>query len=115
MKRHKYSAVKVVTEDGTFDSKAEHKRWCQLKLLQKAGEISDLKRQERLELVAGVHIAGEARKRPPVRLYVDFSYVDTKTGEKVYEDVKGMRELPVFRLKQHLAALFLGVDVRVVR
>ena len=34
-----------------FDSKAEHKRWCELRLLEMAGKISRLRRQVKYELI----------------------------------------------------------------
>ena len=41
----KYGNNVIQTEDGKFDSQREYTRWCELKLLQRAGEISDLQRQ----------------------------------------------------------------------
>jgi hypothetical protein len=41
--KNKYGAVKVKLDGYTFDSRAEAKRYGELKLLQKAGEIIELK------------------------------------------------------------------------
>ena len=53
VRMNKYRAIKVKNEFGTFDSKGEHLRYTTLDLLQKAGEIADLRRQVKIILVAG--------------------------------------------------------------
>jgi len=45
MAKHKFGNVKVDTEDGKFDSKRELGHWQELKLLERCGKITDLKRQ----------------------------------------------------------------------
>lgn len=50
---NKYGAKKI-TDPVTgyvFDSKKEYTRWCELRLLQKAGEIENLQRQVKYELI----------------------------------------------------------------
>ena len=106
----KYGAIKTAIDGVVFDSKAEARRWSQLVLLQRAGGISDLKRQVKLELVPGVKLHGEARARPAIRLVVDFQY--RLAGQTVWEDCKGM-ETPLSRAKRHMAKALHGVDVRV--
>jgi len=61
-------------------SKAEYRRWQTLKLLEKAGEISDLKRQPTITLV------DRNGKAPAITWRMDSSY--TEAGRTVYEDVK---------------------------
>ncbi len=106
----KYGAIKTVVDGMRFDSLAEARRWSELRLLERAGRISDLKRQVRLELAPGCRLHGESRMRPPIRLVVDFQYVEE--GNVIWEDTKGF-EVPVSRLKRHLAKALHGVDVRV--
>lgn len=87
------------TEDGYFASKKELDRWLDLKLLEKAGKISDLKRQVTYPLIVNGFLVGKYR--------ADAVYVEN--GKKVVEDVKGRREgLPyqMFKLK---AAVFKAV------
>ena len=43
--RNKYGNKKTVVDGITFDSRKEAKRYQELKLLEKAGEIKDLRRQ----------------------------------------------------------------------
>jgi len=57
MKRPKYGNRRVTVDGITFDSQAEHRRWCELKLLERAGEIRTLRRQLNVPLVVnGVRI-----------------------------------------------------------
>lgn len=86
-----------------FASMAESRRYGELKLLERAGEISDLKLQPRYRLqVNGFKIAD----------YVaDFSYLDKKNKFAiVVEDVKGVRT-PVYLLKKKLLKACHGLDV----
>jgi hypothetical protein len=106
----KYRNVKTTVDGVTFDSKAEAKRWGDLQLLERAGRISGLRRQVKFELAPAVVIAG--RKRPAVRYIGDFGYLETRTGEYVVEDVKGI-QTPVFRLKRHLMKHVYDIEVRV--
>ena len=50
-KPNKYGAFRIDTPEGRFDSQKEFRRSCELKLLQRAGEIRDLKRQVDFVLV----------------------------------------------------------------
>lgn len=50
-RKNKYGASKVTVGNETFDSHHEYERWCQLKLLVRAGKIHDLHRQVRFELI----------------------------------------------------------------
>lgn len=106
----KYGAIKTAVDGVMFDSKAEARRWSDLVLLQRAGRISELKRQVAIVLVPGVKLHNEARARPAIRLVVDFQYLER--GETVWEDCKGM-ETPLSRAKRHMAKALHGVDVRV--
>lgn len=100
--QNKFGNERVVTDDGTFDSKAEHYRWCQLKLLERAGEIRNLKRQVRFKFEHnGVHIAD---------YIADFTYFEG--NEYVAEDKKGY-ETDVFRLKAKMLKAFYGITVRI--
>jgi hypothetical protein len=74
----KYKAVPTVVDNIRFASKKEARRYGELKLLQRAKQIADLKLQPRIKCQAnGVHICD----------YVaDFFY--TEKGQPVYEDVK---------------------------
>ena len=94
----KYNARKTIVDGITFDSKLEADRYIQLKLMNKAGEITDLQLQPELQIFQGYvnHYTGEKHKS---RFYVgDFKYLDLHTQQWIIEDTKGM-ETPEFRLK----------------
>lgn len=109
----KYKAVKTTVGGISFDSKAEARRYSELLLLQRAGEIRDLRRQVAFELVPGVKFAGAARAKPAIRLIADFVY--TERDKQVIEDVKSpvTASLPAFQIKRHLLLALRGLEVRV--
>ena len=49
--RNKYHNQKYSADGEVFDSKKEFQRWQELKILEKAGEISELRRQVPFELL----------------------------------------------------------------
>lgn len=105
---NKYRNKKVEVDGIKFDSKKEARRYSDLLLLQRAGEISELVLQPRFSIwVGGVHVCD---------YIADFTY---KRGEDVLnnfvvEDVKGQKNggaWRVFRLKQKLMKAVHGIDV----
>lgn len=82
--------AKPTTVDGIrFDSRKEATRWSQLMLLQRAGEIRDLKRQVVIPLI-GQAAPLKTRTGKPMKLTVDFTYEDRRLGwALVFEDAKG--------------------------
>lgn len=104
----KYRAVRTTVNGITFASKAEAKRYHELKILEAAGQIYQMELQPKFVLADAVTING--RKRPPLRYMADFTYW-TKSGHfQVVEDVKGMLT-PVYKLKRHLMKSQLGLDI----
>lgn len=87
----KYHAKKVKTEDGWFDSKAELKRWFELKILERGGLITGLKRQVAYPIVVN--------GKDICKYVADFVYHER--GKLVCEDVKGVRTA-VYNLKKKL-------------
>lgn len=125
MRQNKYHAVKV----GAFDSKKEARRFQQLQIMQKAGEIDDLKRQVKFVLIPVQRefcneIYSKGRKKgcfKPGKIlerelsyYADFTYIDVNTGKLVVEDVKGYRgggAYEVFKIKRKLMLHNYGIRV----
>ena len=105
-------AEKVTVEGITFDSKKEADRWQELRLMQRAGEISDLKRQVPFSLFGrdSPILTPTGRKM----LYLaDFTYIDHRLGDVfVVEDAKGW-ETEVFKIKRAILAA-QGVEVTTV-
>lgn len=98
--RRKYKNIPEVVDGFTFDSRLEAKRYGELKLLEKAGEICRLKMQTRWDLqVNNVHIA---------YYFSDFDYLEA--GKLVVEDCKGL-ETPVFRIKAKMLFAQYGIEI----
>jgi hypothetical protein len=100
--RSKYGNKKVTVDGIRFDSKKEAKRYGNLKLMQMAGEISDLSLQVRYPLVVNDILIGH---------YIsDFVYHDVNLGHEVVEDVKGMKTA-VYNLKRKLMKAIHNIDI----
>ena len=98
-----------------FDSKGEASRYGELLILERMGEIKDLKRQVTFELAPAVKFASEARKKPALRFVADFTYRD-KDNLLVVEDFKSPVTAATdgFRIKRHLMKSVHSIDVLVV-
>jgi hypothetical protein len=109
----KYKNKRTKIGDITFDSKRESERWSHLRLLERAGHISELRRQVSYELVPSVKFAGARAAKPAIRFIADFEYVEA--GARVVEDVKSevTAKLPAFQMKRHLMKYLHGIDVRI--
>lgn len=92
---NKYRNVKVTIDGLKFDSKGEASRWFELVMLQKAGKISDLKRQVPFTLLDDFKDS-EGKTIRAVKIVVDFGY--TENGCEVVEDFKS----PASRTKDFL-------------
>ena len=98
----KFGAVKTTVDGIEFDSKAEAKRYSELRWLEKAGKIKNLERQVRYDLeVNGVKIGFYK---------ADFRYWDQASSQQIVEDVKGMRT-PVFAIKAKLMKALHRVEI----
>lgn len=112
--RSKYGAVKTQIDGHTFASKAEARRFAQLKELERIGEIDSLELQPRYELAPGVKFSDASRATPALRYVGDFRYRD-HLGRLVVEDVKGGPVTEGYRIKKHLMLAIHGIEVREVR
>lgn len=97
----KYRNVRTEVDSMFFASKREAKRYTELRLLQKAGQISDLKTQVRYPL--------DVNGQPVCHYVADFTYAED--GSLVVEDSKGYRT-PEFILKSKLMRAVHGIEVR---
>lgn len=99
----KYGNRKVVVDGIEFDSQKEANRYCELKLLQRAGQISELELQKEFELIPAQYETFERYGKTGKRLQdgkrcieksctykADFAYM--KDGQLVVEDTKGYRD-----------------------
>lgn len=84
----KYRSRKVTRDGMTFDSQKEYKRFCELRLLERAGKVTDLQRQVKFELIPSQRIGGKVVERA-CNYIADFVYMEN--GRKVVEDTKGFK------------------------
>lgn len=116
---NKYGSRKITKDGMTFDSLREYRRFCELRLLEKAGQITDLRRQVKFVLVPAQYGPDSIGKRGGVKRgklierevsYVaDFVYAE---GEKqVVEDSKGFRTKD-YIIKRKLMLWVHGIQVK---
>ena len=125
----KYHSRKITRDGEVFDRVKEYRRWCELKLLEMAGEITDLKRQVPFELIPAQYehferYSEKTGKRlkdgkrcveQSVVYNADFVY-NTATG-RVVEDTKGYRKgtaYDVFAIKRKLMLWVHGIRIQEV-
>jgi hypothetical protein len=107
----KYGAIRTEVDGIVFASHAEARRYIELKLLEKAGEITNLVLQPKFPIVVnGFKIC---------TFIGDFSYikklVEGQNGDlSVVEDVKGVAT-PTFRLKMKLVKALYNIDILVTK
>lgn len=127
-KKQKYNTRKIVYDGITFDSKDEIRRYNELLILKKAGEIHDLKYHEQFELIPAQYETVERYSKTGKRLkdglklveraavYTsDFSYYLTVTGEKIVEDVKCEKtKTETYVLRRKLIYKIYGIKIKEV-
>lgn len=118
----KYHSSKMYSRGFVFDSKKEARRYAELELLERAGEISCLQRQVRFVLIPAQREQDVVGKRGGVKkgklierecCYIaDFVYKD-KDGYYVVEDTKGFRT-PDYVIKRKLMLWVHGIRIKEV-
>ena len=85
-----------------FHSKKEYDRYLELKLLERAGEITDLECQPKWELLPSFTDHWDGKHRA-VTYTADFRYID-KNSIEIVEDVKAVKSLrtEVYKIKKKL-------------
>lgn len=117
--QNKYKNTKVVVDGITFDSKKEAARYKELKLLEAAGEISNLERQVKFVLIPTqrepdfVGVRGGIKKGKVIEkecsYLADFVYI--RDGEVIVEDTKGIRTKD-YIIKRKLMLYLLGIRIQ---
>ncbi len=121
--RSKYRVRASDAEGVFYASDSEKRRHLELILLQRGGEIRNLRRQVGYELAPGVQLSFRDNRSPPLRYTADFVYDEVEDdGEwsTVVEDVKPQgttdKELERdFVMRAHLMKHIHGLDIRIVR
>ena len=105
--RFKVSPVEERTLGGiVFASKKEMKRYAELQLLQRAGEVQDLELQPAFRVsINDEHYCTYT---------ADFAY--TEKGQRVIEELKstGTAKDAAYKLRKKAAELFYGIKVKVI-
>lgn len=121
---NKYQAQKCEFNGEKFDSHKELRRYLELRLLERSGQINGLKRQVKFELIPAQREPDKTGKRggtikgktleQSCDYYADFVYKD-KQGNTVVEDVKGYKQggaYSVFTIKRKLMLYKYGIKIR---
>lgn len=106
-RRSKYGNRKVERDGLKFDSAKEAARWRDLRLLERAGQIRNLRRQVRYDFtINGVKVGS---------YIADHEYDELNNGvwEPVTEDVKGFKT-QVYALKRRMMLGFHNIKIREV-
>jgi Protein of unknown function (DUF1064) len=105
-RKSKYGAKPVIIDSIRFASMSEGRRYRELKLMQRAGEISGLECHPKFSLdVKGMHVC---------TYIADFMYIDSASGLWVVEDVKGVKTA-LYALKKKLMLACLGIEIVEIR
>ena len=101
----KYHARPCVVDGIRFDSVKESKRYGELKILEKVGQIRSLRLQPTFVIMVNSIVCAKYR--------ADFDYYDVATETRVIEDAKGF-PTPVYRLKKRLVEAIYGIQIQEV-
>ena len=100
-KKNKYNNIKTIVDGITFDSEKEAMRYGELKLLEKARIVSNLRLQVKYDIVIN---------NIKVCSYIaDFVYI--QDGKEIVEDVKGMKTT-IYVLKKKLMFAVFGINIK---
>ena len=99
----KYHSKKEMVDGITFASKKEARRYQELKLLERAKAIQDLKLQVAFPLIK------KSINGREIKYIADFVYYED--GKLIVEDTKGYRT-DVYKLKKRLVAELYGIKIR---
>jgi len=120
--RTKYRSKKAIVNGITFDSLKEARRYQELLLLEKAGEITDLQLQKSFELIPAQYETFERYGKRGQRLKdgkrcieksvtykADFVYM--KNGKTIVEDTKGFKTTD-YIIKRKLMLYIHGIRIQ---
>ena len=120
----KYRNKKTVADGLVFDSRKEAARYRELRLLQFAGEISDLEIQKEFELIPAQYETfprygkngqrlkdGKRCIEKPVKYKADFVYKEN--GSEIVEDTKGVKTKD-YIIKRKLMLYVHNIKIREV-
>lgn len=107
----KYRNKKAQIDMYVFDSVRESQRYKELKLLERAGEISNLELQPRFLLQDSFKKNGRTFRK--IEYVADFKYIEN--GKTIVEDVKGM-QTDVFKLKHKIfEKVYPDLELKIIK
>lgn len=117
----KYNAKKTEYNGMTFDSKRELKRYKELELMEKCGEIKNLRRQVKYVLIPAqrepdiIGVKGGVKKGRVIERECSYTadFVYEEDGETVVEDSKGFKTKD-YSIKRKLMLYVHGIKIREV-
>lgn len=123
--KRKYGNKKITAGNGqVFDSKKEYRRYCELTLLERAGEITNLQRQVHYLLIPEQRApstevykrgprAGQPKPGPVLERKVTYiaDFVYEQNDETVVEDTKGLRTKE-YVIKRKLLLYRYGIRIK---
>lgn len=115
----KYRNTKTIVDGITFDSRKEASRYRELKILEAAGSISDLRCQEKFVLIPVqrepdvIGVRGGIKKGKVIEKECSYlaDFVYTEDGQQVVEDTKGFRTKD-YIIKRKLMLYFYGIKIK---
>ena len=117
--QNKYRNTKTIVDGIEFDSRKEAARYKELKLLEAAGEISNLEMQVKFVLIPTqrepdfVGVRGGIKKGKVIEkecsYLADFVYI--RDGKVIVEDTKGIRTKD-YIIKRKLMLYLLGIRIQ---
>lgn len=117
----KYHNKKIIKDGEVFDSIKEYKRWCELSLLERAGEITTLRRQVKYVLIPAQYEPDTVGKRGGIKkgklierecsYIADFVY--DERDSQVVEDTKGVKTKD-YIIKRKLMLYIHGIRIKEV-
>ena len=107
----KYNNKKITVNGQVFDSKKEARRYQELLLLEKAGEIKNLSRQVKFVLIPSQRDENGKVVERECYYRADFKY--TEDGKTIVEDVKGFKTKE-YIIKRKLLLWRYGIKIREV-
>ena len=124
-KKNKFHNEPITVDGVRYDSKGEWQRFCFLRMLEQAGEISNLRYHVNYELIPAIkedvveHLKTKdkivTKTVQSAKYYeADFVYKINKTGEEVVEDFKGV-ETDLFKFKSALFFYLYKKRIKIVK
>ena len=122
MQKNKYHAHKVKVGDEVFHSRKELRRYEELLLLEKTGQIKNLRREVKYMLIPSqretIWKNGKPKQGKVIERECSYiaDFVYEENGQTVVEDVKGgnATKTPVYLIKRKLMLYVHGIRIREV-